>query len=118
MRGWSRDRMRLTVLGIAWGLALLTSTSALAGSVAFPPKEYTRAKGSPVNAVDRFLACRPDRAARFRIDNGPHGTSRVTSGSISLNDSEVVGPKDLNQKTGFIERTVRLRASNVLSVRL
>src|SRR5262249_44709031 len=62
--------------------------------------------------------CRPERIFWLRVDNGPGGRGRVSSGVVLVNGVELVRERDLNQQVASIERELALRSENSLSVRL
>lgn len=114
--------MRATPRGAA---ALLAATAILAPPVmtraappVFGPTLYERTTQAPTVVTETFEACRPERAFRLRVDNGPGGRPRVSSGLITLNGSEVVQDRDLHPYIARIERPVALRHWNTLRVRL
>ncbi len=89
-----------------------------AAPLGFGPTEYRRATGAPVTVSDPFALCRPGRAFRLRVENGPGGRPRVSSGAIAVNGVEIVRERDFNQQVALIERPVAVRAENSLAVRL
>jgi hypothetical protein len=102
--------------------------AALAFCVAAPPAQaqdavftrtYVRASGHPVMVSDSFSVC--DAAGQFSllVENGPDGAPRASAGAIFVNDAQVVGPSDFNQRVDRIERPLPgLAAENTIGVRL
>lgn len=67
-------------------------------------KEYVRSVGAPVTVSDPFTACDPTGTFRLVVVNGPGGRGRVSSGSVRVNEVEVVKPQDFNQQVAQIVR--------------
>ncbi|MCK4829853.1 hypothetical protein KA005_79755, partial [bacterium] len=85
----------------------------------FGPKQYTRNKGKPVTETDNFTSSITGPNFTLRVINGDaQGDHRVSSGTITLNGEQVVGPSDFNQQVEIIERTVTINSSNEISVKL
>jgi len=85
----------------------------------FGPKQYTRATGKPQTLTDTFLNC--EKAAQYQmvVTNGnPNGTNRVSSATILLNGTEVVGPSDLNQNVAEVMKPVAVVGTNTLTTTL
>lgn len=99
-------------------LLLLGSPLAAAADTPFGPTEYVRTGGAPDIFRDEFQACRIDRTFRLIVENGAGGRPPISSGSIRLNDAEVIRERDFNQQVARIERSVRLGPVNRLVVRL
>jgi hypothetical protein len=77
-----------------------------------------RATGTPSTVQEAVRLCRPERAFRIRVENGPEGRTRVASGSVVLDGEEVVSSSDLAQHAALVERPVRLRPDSTLAVTL
>jgi hypothetical protein len=118
MRRRLRPLIRLLGLTTLLAVFLTNPTSAEAVVGAFGPKEYVRTTGAPNTFTESFAACRPGRAFLLRIENGPRGLPRISSGNITLNGTEVVHGADFNQQVSRIERAVALQTQNTLTVQL
>jgi hypothetical protein len=100
------------------GLLATASASADAVRPAFGPKEYARGTGAPVAVTETFPVCRPERAFRLRVLNGPGGQPRVSAATITLDGVEIVTERNLNAAVALVERRVRLRPSSTVGIRL
>jgi RHS repeat-associated protein len=105
---------------ITSGIALSFPHSGTRGNKAvFGPKKFERSHGKPDTETVTFSI--PEGGAGFTlyVRNSDHeGRHRVTSGTITLNGSEVVAPSDFHHHEGSIKRPVTLQQHNVLTVRL
>jgi hypothetical protein len=69
---------------------------ALAGTLAFGPKQYLRTRGKPNNYTDSFSAT--PGGGTLAVQNGDdNGNQRVSSAIVMLNGIQVFGPNDFNQ---------------------
>jgi len=93
-------------------------TAGHAAPPGFGPREYVRAAGAPVTSTESFAVCRHERTFRLRVENGPGGRPRVSSGVIVVNGVEIVRERDFNQQIASVERSVELKGDNSLAVRL
>jgi hypothetical protein len=113
--------MRLSARTTPLGAAVLLCAAAplvLAQEPVFSRTDV-RENGPPVTVSDAFTVC--DTAGQFTllVENGPGGTRPVSSGSISVNGVQVVGPSDFNPHVDRIERPLAgLGAENRIDVRL
>ena len=106
----------MSLLGLLFVLLSAPGEPARAETVVLAPREYTRTTGQPNAFTATFPACRPDRAFRLRLTNGPRGLTRVSSLSVALNGTEVVSPAQVSPQVALIERAVGLWEQNTLTV--
>jgi len=82
-------------------------------------KQYVRAAGAPVTVSDSFTVCDPKGTFRIVVVNGPGGQGRISSGSLLVNEVEVVQPQNFNQQVAQIVRPLtNVVQNNRLTVRL
>jgi hypothetical protein len=112
-------RTSAVVLGVALliGLSLAAPSGTVADTV-FGPKSFVRTTGSPNVFTESFVVCKANRDFLIRVENGPDGAVKIASGTLTINDAEVVHTLDFGQQITLIERPVRLQPSNTLTVRL
>src|SRR5437016_14079765 len=90
------------------------ATLATAGTfTAFGTKAYVRDTGSPVAVTDSFSVLNPSTTYTLQVTN-----NGISSGVISINGVQVVGPDDFNQNDSSIAKPITLRVSNQISVEL
>ena len=117
------ERLRFALATILLGLTgLLAALPALAqdGTV-FGPKVYQRGSGGPVSVSDSFSVPQWIVAPFvLRIDNGDPavpGAKRVTSATVTMNGTQVLGQGDFGPHVAFLERQVTLGGgSNTVAV--
>jgi hypothetical protein len=91
-----------------------------AEEILFGPTQYVRTAGPP-NQFSETIALPPTLTAPFRlhVQNGTSdGNHRVSSATITLNGTQVVGPADFTQQVAAFDKAVTLQPSNTLQVRL
>ncbi len=120
--GSGRGRMRRWWIGTGILSLLLGAVvpGRAAEQVLFGPAQYTRTTGPP-NQFSESIALPPILTAplRLHIQNGNlDGSSRISSATITVNGSQVAGPSDFSENVSGFDRSVSLRASNTLQVRL
>jgi hypothetical protein len=104
-------------------LSLLLGVAApgrAAEQILFGPAQYTRTTGPP-NQFDECIALPPTLTTPFRLhfQNGNlDGSSRISGATITVNGNQVAGPSDFSENVSGFDRSVSLRASNTLQVRL
>lgn len=104
---------------LSWlGILLLLAAEGAAGERVFGPALYQRGTGAPKTYQGAFEVCDPSGSFRLVVENGPDGVPRVSSATVLLNGTRVVGPSDLNQQVAGLDRPVTLRGANEIEVRL
>ncbi|MDP9191858.1 MAG: carboxypeptidase-like regulatory domain-containing protein [Acidobacteriota bacterium] len=106
-------------------VVFLFAPCAQAHVTTFGPRSYALPSGPPASVTETFDAngaCDANALAVYTIvvTNGlANGERRVSSGTISLNGTEVVSESQFSQQAATIEKTVALkRTGNQLSVTL
>ena len=112
-------RSVILVMGLCF-LGLGLAASASAQTVLFGPTQYQRTAGPPNQFAGTFtLPAGATAPYTLHVVNGnADGTNRVSSATIKLNGTQILGPSDFNQNVAVLDRTVTLQASNILEVRL
>ena len=77
------------------------------------PQQYTRGSNTPTPVVKTFTVLDPAAQYTLRVDS-----SKVSSAVITLNGAEVFGPSDFNAGSVTLNKSVRLRRTNELSVEM
>ncbi|MDP1946727.1 MAG: IPT/TIG domain-containing protein [Nitrospirota bacterium] len=103
---------------LAMGLVL--TAPAFAQTVLFGPKPYTRTAGPPNQFADTFtLPTGTTAPYTLHVVNGhANGTNRISSATVKLNGTHILGPGDFGQNVAILDRTVALQANNTLEIRL
>jgi hypothetical protein len=99
-------------------MAMLPVSSIAQMTPAFGPKQYMRTTGHPNTFTDTFSHCGTQPCQIVVVNGNADGSDRVSSGSISLNGVQVVGPSDFNQRIARIVKPVALAVENQLTVTL
>jgi len=112
-------RRSLTILTVLAGLLALTSP-VFAQTVLFGPKSYTRTAGPPNSFTDQFtLPAGATAPYTLHLVNGnANGTNRISSATVKLNGTQILGPSDFGQNVAVLDRTVALQPNNTLEIRL
>jgi RHS repeat-associated protein len=113
------DTIRVTVAGSGNPFVTLSVLSTPEPEFAvYGPTQFLIPSGS----TKTFTASFPKSSAavapyRVYVTNGaPNGTQRVTSGSITLNGTQVVTTSELKNTVGSLTKTVTLNTANSVSV--
>ena len=108
---------RCTLIVLLVSMFLATANAASYTPV-YGPQLFTRSTGAPQTITNNFQRC-GNSPCQIVVTNGAvNGSNRVSSGSISLNGSPVIGSADFNQKISSIVRPVTLLSQNGLAVTL
>src|SRR5690348_10458992 len=98
------------------------AASARAGSfTAFGPQDYTRGTGTPVTVTTSFSVLNPNTHYTLKVFNGglqDTQTELVSSGFVTVNGVQVVGPNNFNQNVAEVDVPVTLQGSNTLDVQV
>jgi hypothetical protein len=108
---------------IAMVLFFIMATSIVFGQgtakVVFGPKTYTRQTGTPVTVNDTFSVTNPAGQFTISIQNGDSKNTRVSSGSIVINNVEVVSESEFNKQAEKIEKAITgIQKNNTIKVTL
>lgn len=109
--------VRLSILVI---LAItLVDTGHAAETVIYGPKTFKVDKTQSLIINEIFSSSSVGTNFILRVQNGDAvGGHRVTSGTITLNGTQVVNPSDLNQQVPLVERLTTILETNTLRVEL
>lgn len=110
-------------VALAIGALLIAGTTASrAGSFpAFGPQDYTRGTGAPVTVANNFSVLNPNTQYTLKAFNGglqDSQTELVSSGLVTVNGVQVIGPSNFNQNVTEVDVPVTLQASNTISVQV
>ena len=117
----SAHRFCHVVLALA---ALLTVGTpwARAGSFnAFGPQDYVRGTTGPVTVTSTFSVLNPNTQYVLKAFNGglqDNVTELVSSGFVTVNGVQVIGPDKFNQNVTEVDVPLTLQASNTISVQV
>lgn len=102
--------------------AVLTSPTSTASdapmTIAFGPKQFSRAGGAPQTFTETFQHCGNAPCQIVVVNGSADGSRRISSASISLNGRQILGPSDFNQQVERIVKPVTLLDQNQLTIRL
>ncbi|MCC6964953.1 MAG: hypothetical protein IT391_01545, partial [Nitrospira sp.] len=120
MNGRSTRRSWVAVVILCLAFVLVNQEVVQAQTVLFGPKTYTRTAGPPNQFTDTFtLPAGATAPYTLHVVNGnANGTNRISSATVQLNGTQILGPSDFGQNVAVLDRTVALQASNQLEVRL
>lgn len=115
--------MRKKSLFILWAFVIIVIISSNPGltwssTTIYGPKKFTRSLGKPIEVSESFSA--PSLTANYKliVFNGEKGQNRASSATIKVNGIKILTESDFNQQVERIERNIKLKVSNTLSVEL
>lgn len=116
-------KLRLGRALLVIGVVLFAGTSAVrAGTfTAFGPQNYTRGTGAPVTVTNSFSVLNPNTQYTLKAFNGglqDATTELVSSGFVTVNGVQVIGPNNFNQNVTEVDVPVTLQGSNTISVQV
>jgi hypothetical protein len=88
---------------------------------AFGPQNYTRDTSAPVTVTSTFSVLNPNTQYTLKAFNGglqDDVTELVSSGFVTVNGVQVIGPSNFNQNVGEVDVPVTLQTSNTISVQV
>lgn len=99
---------------------LFASPTTGANVTIFGPQQYDRTTGPPNQYTATFsLPTWVISPFQLNIQNGDGlGNNRISSGTVSVNGVQIVGPSDFNQNVATISRTIALQTQNTLNISL
>jgi hypothetical protein len=89
-----------------------------AGDTVFGPQTYERSNGAPQTFTATFERCGTGPCRLIIVNGNADGTDRVSSATIALNGTQVVGPSDFNPKVDKIVKTIFPSDENTLTIQL
>lgn len=104
----------LGILSVAF--LLLVSAFPSVAATTFGPVRYTRAPGAPQTFTASFSQCAGGTCQLVIVNGSANGSNRVSSASIFLNDAQVAGPRDFNQRVDRLVIPVSLQDADQLRV--
>lgn len=123
-------RLGRTALALTLLVGQILSSAPVAGAasgapagrpfVAFGPSDSERQAGAPATTTSTFTLTNPAAPYTLRVSNGglTGQYTKVSSATLSLNGTPIMGPSDFNQTVATIEKPISPGASNQLAVQL
>ena len=95
---------------------LLAGNSSFAGTFTAVEDLFVRAKGTPVYDTVPFSVHNPSASFVIKVKNGPPGYSRISSGDVWVNGTQMFFDSDFNQQVDTLQKNVSLQKNNQLVV--
>lgn len=113
------------LLLLLWAVVLFLISgvaSARAGTfTVFGPQNYTRSTGAPVTVTSNFSVLNPNIQYTLKAFNGglqDAQTELVSSGSVTVNGVQVIGPSNFNQNVTEVDVPITLLGANTIDVQV
>lgn len=110
---------------LLWAVAIFLISgvaSANAGTfTVFGPQNYTRSTGAPVTVTNNFSVLNPNIQYTLKAFNGglqDAQTELVSSGSVTVNGVQVIGPSNFNQNVTEVDVPITLLGANTIDVQV
>lgn len=110
---------------LLWAVAIFLicgAASANAGSfTVYGPQNYTRNTGAPVTVTNNFSVLNPNTQYTLKVFNGglqDNQTELVSSGFVTINGVQVIGPSNFSQNVVEVDVTVTLQPANTIDVQV
>ena len=119
MRSRLGFRRYTVTLIVILALSVLPSSITFASDLVFGPVTCQRGTGAPTAFSYSFTAPEPSRGYIFKVYNGGLEDTiyeQVSSSTITLNGSAILGPSNFNQNVAYLEVPVTLQSQNTLNV--
>jgi RHS repeat-associated protein len=121
----ARARHASRLSRILWAVAIFLisgAASANAGTfTVFGPQNYARGTGAPVTVTSNFSVLNPNTQYTLKVFNGglqDNQTELVSSGFVTINGVQVIGPSNFNQNVVEVDVPVTLQATNTIDVQV
>jgi len=110
---------------LLWAVAIFLISgvaSANAGTfTVFGPQNYTRGTGAPVTVTSNFSVLNPNIQYTLKAFNGglqDSQTELVSSGFVTINGVQVIGPSNFNQNVAEVDVPITLLGTNTIDVQV
>ena len=109
---------------ILWLVAILACGMTLANAgtfTVFGPQNYTRGTGAPVTVTSNFSVLNPNIQYTLKAFNGglqDTQTELVSSGFVTVNGVQVIGPSNFNENVTEVDIPITLQGANTIDVQV
>lgn len=121
----ARARHASRLARVLWAVAIfLISGAASANAGTFTvlgPQNYARGTGAPVTVTSNFSVLNPNTQYTLKVFNGglqDNQTELVSSGFVTINGVQFIGPSNFNQNVVEVDVPVTLQATNTIDVQV
>jgi len=118
----ARRSSALSRIAFVAAIFLICAASADAGTFpVFGPQNYTRGTGAPVTVTNSFSVLNPNVQYTLKAFNGglqDNLGELVSSGFVTINGVQVIGPSNFSQNVVEVDVPVTLQAANTIDVQV